>query len=84
MHYEYKTRNTCSTKIAFDMDENHVVSHLQFTGGCNGNLKAIASLVDGLTAEQIIAKCQGITCGFRDTSCSDQLSQAVAEAVQKL
>jgi uncharacterized protein (TIGR03905 family) len=83
MEYEYKTRGTCSTTIKFDIEGN-VVRNVKFTSGCNGNLKAISKLVDGLTVEQIEEKCKGITCGFRSTSCSDQLAIAVRKASENL
>ena len=82
MHYEYKTENTCAQMISFDIEGN-VVTHISFLGGCNGNLKAISSLVNGMTAEQIAERCEGITCGFKPTSCSDQLVKAVKEAAMK-
>ena len=79
MHYEYKTENTCSQIIEMDI-ENGVVSNVKFTGGCNGNLKAIPILVDGMKAEEIAAKLTGVTCGRRPTSCGDQLAKAVLAA----
>lgn len=79
MKFNYRTKGTCSTNIQFDMNDG-VVTNVAFTGGCNGNLKAISSLVEGLTYEQIIEKCQGIQCGFKNTSCADQLAQAVVAA----
>lgn len=79
MHYEYKTENTCSQLIEMDIDKG-VVTNIRFTGGCNGNLKAIPVLVDGMTADEIAAKLQGITCGRRPTSCGDQLAKAVLAA----
>ena len=79
MEYCYKTQNTCSTEIKLDIEGN-VVRNIVFTGGCNGNLKAIPVLVDGWTVEQIEEKCKGITCGRRPTSCADQLACAVREA----
>lgn len=81
MEYTYKTQNTCSTEIKLDIDGN-VVKNIVFTGGCNGNLKAIPVLVDGWTVEQIEEKCKGITCGRRPTSCVDQLACAVREAYE--
>ena len=77
MTHIYKTRMTCSRKITFDLDGD-VVSNIVFTGGCNGNLKAIAKLVDGWTVDQIVDKLKGNTCGLRPTSCADQLAIAVA------
>ena len=79
MEYTYKTKNVCSAEIKFNVDGN-VITNIRFTGGCNGNLKAIAKLVDGWTAEQIAEKLSGNTCGRRPTSCADQLALAVTEA----
>ena len=79
MHHEYKTKGTCSQAISFDLDGD-VVRNISFFGGCNGNLKAISTLVDGMTVEQIEEKLKGNTCGFRPTSCADQLAQAVRAA----
>lgn len=80
MNHVYKTQNTCSTQISFDKDENGIVTNIAFTGGCNGNLKAIAKILDGWKAEDIVAKLQGNTCGRRPTSCADQLAQALMQA----
>ena len=82
MRYSYKTSNTCSTEINFDIN-NNIISNISFTGGCNGNLKAISKLVDGWTVDQIEEKLKGNTCGFRSTSCADQLARAVREAYNK-
>lgn len=79
MKYTYTTRGTCSSKIDFDINGN-VITNVHFTGGCNGNTKGVASLVDGLTVEQIEERLKGIQCGMRGTSCVDQLSRAVREA----
>ena len=79
MHYQYKTSGTCSSRIDFDIDGN-VVSNVRFTGGCNGNLKAIGILTEGMTVEEIESKLGGNTCGFRNTSCADQLAKAVRKA----
>lgn len=79
MHYQYKTENTCSTLIDMDINDG-VISNVEFTGGCNGNLKAIPILVNGMTADEIADKLSGVICGRRNTSCSDQLSKAVLAA----
>ena len=79
MKYSYQTNGTCSMQIDFDI-ENDVISNVKFYGGCDGNLKAIPRLVEGLTADQIAEKCSGIQCGFKNTSCADQLAKAVMEA----
>lgn len=81
MHFDYKTEYTCSQLISMDIEGN-VVRNVQFTGGCNGNLKAIPVLVDGWTVEEIESKLTGITCGRRPTSCSDQLAKAVRAAYE--
>lgn len=79
MHYDYKTENTCSQIISLDIEGDRV-SNIQFMGGCNGNLKAIAKLVDGKTVDEIESSLSGITCGRRPTSCGDQLAKAVRAA----
>lgn len=79
MHYDYKTQNTCSQVISFDINGN-IITNISFLGGCNGNLKAIAKLVDGWTVDEIESKLSGNTCGMRPTSCADQLAKAVREA----
>ncbi len=79
MKYTYKTKGTCSQQIDLEINDD-VVTNVKFYGGCNGNLKAIPILVNGLTSEQIAEKCSGIQCGFKNTSCADQLARAVKEA----
>lgn len=78
MKYEYKTKGTCSQRILFDVEDGKV-RDVQFIGGCNGNLKGIGALVDGMAIEDVIAKLQGIRCGMKQTSCPDQLAKALAE-----
>lgn len=80
MTFTYQTSGTCAQYISFDI-ENNVVSNVQFLGGCNGNLKGISSLVEGLTVEEIEKKLGGIRCGSKPTSCGDQLAKAVRVAV---
>ena len=82
MTYTYKTEGTCARQIEFDIEGN-VISNITFYGGCNGNLKAISKLVDGWTVEQIEAKLKGNQCGFRNTSCADQLARAVRKALDE-
>ncbi|MDD6340437.1 MAG: TIGR03905 family TSCPD domain-containing protein [Butyrivibrio sp.] len=82
MEYTYKTKGTCSTSITFDINGD-VITNVRFTGGCNGNLKTISSLVEGCTVDYIVEHCKGITCGFKSTSCGDQLANAVVEAYEK-
>ena len=83
MQFEYKTKGTCSQQILFDV-ENGKVKNLQFIGGCNGNLKGISSLVDGMDIDDVIARVEGIHCGMKATSCPDQLAQALKQAKQQL
>ncbi len=76
MNYSYKTNGTCSIKIQFDVNEG-IVSNVTFVGGCNGNLKGISALVEGMKVEDVITRLEGIRCGFKQTSCPDQLAQAL-------
>ena len=74
---QYKTSGTCSTLIDFDVDGDTIKS-VAFTGGCNGNLKGICALVSGMKVDDAISKLKGIKCGFKNTSCPDQLARALA------
>lgn len=78
-HYDYLTSGTCSKIISMDLDGN-VVHNIKFTGGCNGNLKAISLLLEGSTVDYIEKKLSGVTCGNRQISCSDQLAKAARAA----
>lgn len=78
MQYEYKTKGTCSQRIFFDIEDGKV-KNVQFLGGCNGNLKGIAALVEGMDAEEVISRVEGIRCGMKGTSCPDQLAKALKE-----
>ena len=78
MHKTYKTHGTCSTEINFDVEDGKI-HNLSFTGGCNGNLKGIASPVEGQDIEVVKEKLKGIKCGLKDTSCPDQLAKALEE-----
>ena len=82
MRYTYKTEGTCSRQIEFDINGD-IITNVVFYGGCNGNLKAIAKLVDGMTVSQIEEKLKGNTCGPRNTSCADQLAKAVRKALDQ-
>lgn len=79
MQYEYKTKGTCSQRILFDV-QNGKVFNVQFIGGCSGNLQGIAKLVEGMSVEEVVQRLEGIRCGFKATSCPDQLAQALKEA----
>lgn len=80
--HEYKTSGTCSRKITFELDDENKVHNVVFEGGCNGNLQGIGKLVEGMDAEDLVKRVSGIKCGFKQTSCPDQLSKAVAEALK--
>ena len=81
MHYKYTCSGTCSQFIEFDINDN-IITNIKFWGGCNGNLKAISKLVDGWSVEKIEQYLKGNTCGFRVTSCADQLAKGVREAYE--
>ncbi len=81
-HYEFKPSNlVCSRNISFDIDDDNKIHNLVFIGGCNGNLKAIGKLVEGKDANEIAGILKGNTCGMRPTSCADQLSIAIKQAI---
>ena len=82
MKYEYQPQDVCSQLITFDLEGN-VVRNIRFFGGCNGNLKAISKLTDGMTVEEIEAKLKGNTCGNNYTSCADQVARAVRQAYEE-
>lgn len=81
MQYEYKTKGTCSQLITFDI-EGDIISHVKFTGGCNGNLQAVSKLVEGKTVREIEDTLSDIHCGMKNTSCGDQLAKAVRAAYE--
>ncbi len=83
MTYNYKTKGTCSRRISFDLSDEGIISNVNFEGGCNGNLKGISALVEGKKADDVISLIEGITCGFKSTSCPDQLAKALKEVVTK-
>ena len=78
----YKPKGACSQSIEINMNGN-VIDSVAFTGGCNGNLQGISSLVKGMTAEEAISRLKGIRCGFKSTSCPDQLAQALESVLQQ-
>ena len=80
-HFDYVTENTCSQVISLDLDGD-IVHNVSFFGGCDGNLKAIPILVEGMTVAEIEAKLSGVQCGRRGTSCGDQLARAVRAAYE--
>lgn len=80
-HITYMTKGTCSRQIDFDLDSENKIHNLVFIGGCNGNLKAISRLLEGKDAKEAALILSGNTCGPRQTSCADQLSRAIIEAL---
>ncbi len=81
-HHVYQTFGTCSAQIEFDLEEGRV-HDVSFLGGCNGNLQGIGRLVEGLPAEEVIARLEGISCSGGPTSCPDQLARALREALER-
>ena len=80
MQYEYKTSGTCSQRIFFEIEDGKL-KNVSYLGGCNGNLKGVSSLVEGMNVEEVISRLDGITCGGKPTSCPDQLARALKEAI---
>ncbi len=78
MKYTYKPEGVCSTEMIFEIEDD-IVKSLQVIRGCDGNLKGIASLVVGMHIDDVIAKLKGIECGFKDTSCPDQIAKALEQ-----
>lgn len=82
MHYEFKTSGVCASKIHFDLEDG-VVNNIRFIGGCSGNTQGVAALANGKPADEVISILKGIRCGFKPTSCPDQLAQALLAAKEK-
>lgn len=82
MAYQYRTRGVCSRSISFDIVDGRI-TNVCFDGGCAGNAKGVAALVEGMPAEEAIRRLSGITCGFKGTSCPDQLAKAIRQAMEK-
>ena len=80
MEYSYRTQGTCSREIFFTI-ENGIISNIRFVGGCDGNLKAISKLCEGMEADKVVSILSGNTCGFKSTSCADQLALSIKKAL---
>ena len=80
MTIDYKTKGTCSSRMRIEVEDG-VVRDIQITGGCDGNLQGLSRLVTGMKVEDVIARLEGIRCGFKPTSCPDQLAQALKQAL---
>ena len=81
MKISYTPIGVCSRQINIEVDDDGIVQDVEFIGGCNGNLKGIGALVKGMTVEQVIEKLENITCGYKSTSCPDQLAKALKQAM---
>lgn len=79
-HIVYQTSGTCSQQIDLDIDDENRVRNVQFLGGCNGNLQGVARLVEGMKVEEVKERLGGIRCGYKNTSCPDQLARALEQA----
>lgn len=84
MKYTYYTQGTCSSQIDLDVDEQGIINNVQFYGGCHGNLQGISLLVRGMNAKEAVSKLQGIRCGYKSTSCPDQLANALNLALEQM
>jgi len=83
LNFTYKTKGVCSRSINIELDGDIVVS-ARFEGGCNGNTKGISSLVEGMNIDDVINRLEGINCGFKGTSCPDQLAKALRQAKEEI
>lgn len=83
MKFTYKTKGVCSNSFEFEVEDN-ILKNLTVYGGCNGNLQGISALVEGMDVDEVIRRLHGIRCGYKETSCPDQLSLALLEAKEKL
>lgn len=81
MVYKYRTSSTCSRSITLDLDGD-IIRNVSFEGGCNGNLNGISAIVKGMKAQDVIDRFSGIRCGFKSTSCPDQLARALTQALK--
>ena len=77
-HITFSPRGVCAQQIDFDIDDDNKIHNVSFIGGCNGNLKAIGILTEGMDASDVVSKLQGNICGFKNTSCADQLACAIS------
>ena len=84
MTYTYNNKGTCSVRTVVELNDDHTIKSVQILGGCDGNLKGIASLLQGMRVEDAIERMKGIRCGMRPTSCPDQLAEALTEALEQI
>lgn len=81
--FDYTTQGTCSRSIHIELNDDNTINSVSFIGGCNGNLKGIGKLVEGMPACKVVEKLHGVTCGFKNTSCPDQLSKALDKMIRE-
>ena len=84
MKFQYEPQGVCSRLIQFDLEDDGSLHNVAYLGGCNGNLKAVGKLVEGMPADKVIEILKGNTCGLKKTSCADQLALALEEAKQQM
>ena len=84
MTYERRNRGTCSVLTKVELNNDHTIENVELLGGCNGNLKGICQLLKGMKAEDAITRMKGTTCGSKPTSCPDQISLALQEALERI
>lgn len=82
MQFEHRNKGTCSQAVRFELEDNKL-KHVEFLGGCHGNLQGIAKLVEGMDADEVVKRLRGIRCGMKKTSCPDQLADAILAAKEK-
>ncbi|MCI6569056.1 TIGR03905 family TSCPD domain-containing protein [Dysosmobacter sp. HCP28S3_G4] len=83
MVYEFRPRGVCSQQMRVELDDQHIIQRLEVLGGCSGNLQGISALVQGMKAEDAIQRLRGIRCGFKSTSCPDQLAQGLENILKQ-
>ena len=82
MHYEYQTKGTSASRMLFAIDDGKL-KHVEYLGGCNGDMQGIGRLVEGMPVDEVISRLRGIRCGYKPTSCPDQLATALEQAKAK-
>lgn len=83
MVYEFRPRGVCSQQMRVELDDQHIIQRLEVLGGCSGNLQGISALVQGMKAEDAVQRLRGIRCGFKSTSCPDQLAQGLENILKQ-
>ena len=84
MEFKFNMHGTCAKQVSFELDGDNKLKNVKFVGGCNGNAKGLAALAENRTPADVIASLEGIKCGFKNTSCPDQLALALKNALKEL